>query len=52
MGGGLALAGDHEPHLVAREPARLRRLGRLERRRQRERERRAHAGASASAAAE
>jgi hypothetical protein len=52
VGERLAVARDHQPDLVAREPARLRRLGRLERRRQRERRRRAHARASASAAAE
>ena len=43
--------GDHQPHGVARQPARLRRLGRLERRRQREGDGRAHTAAFASARA-
>ena len=47
----LAVARDHQPDRVAREPARLGRLGRLERGRERERERGAHACASASARA-
>ena len=44
--------GDHQPHGVARQSARTRRLGRLERRRQRERDGRAHTAAFASARAE
>jgi hypothetical protein len=46
-----ALAGDHEPHGVARQPARLRGIRCLQRRGEVEGERRAHAAASASARA-
>ena len=47
----LAVPRHHQPDRVAREPARLRRLSCLERRRQREGERPAHAAVPASARA-